>query len=236
MSSSTEFPADETPNSAVPRGRRPGKADTRAKILEAAKTAFAEEGYAAASLRGIAQRAGVDPALVHHYFDGKPALFIEVLGLPRDFTVIQDEVSRSPGSEGVALVERFLTFWDPDPASERPSDWVSVVQAVSSSSPAAAAYNEFLAERIWSRVARDPDDPEWLVRRWLVASQLVGMAFERYVLRLEPLASAPPAEMARWVGPTIDHYLDGPLDIAPSASEASHRAGRSRSHSAARRR
>ena len=71
--------------------------------MAAAEKAFGEEGYAAASLRGIAQRAGVDPALVHHYFDGKAALFIEVLGLPRDFTVIQEEVRRSPGSEGEAL-------------------------------------------------------------------------------------------------------------------------------------
>jgi AcrR family transcriptional regulator len=215
----------------VPRGRRPGKADTRAKILAAAESAFAEDGYAAASLRGIAQRAGVDPALVHHYFNGKAALFIEVLGLPRDFTVIQEEVSRSPASEGVALVERFLTFWDPDPASGRASDYVSLVQAVSSSPQAAVSLNQFLAERIWSRVARDPndpEDPEWLVRRSLVASQLVGLAFERYVMCLEPLASAPPAEVARWVGPTLDRYLDGRVEIAPSASMDSPRARRAR--------
>lgn len=200
----------------MPRGRRPGKADTRATILAAANAAFAEEGYAAASLRGIAQRAGVDPALVHHYFDGKPALFIETLGLPRDFTVIQEEVSRSPGSEGVALVERFLTFWDPDPASGSASSYVSLVQAVSSSSQAAESFKQFMAERIWSRVARDPgnpEDPDWLLRRSLVASQLAGMAFERYVLRLEPMASASPEEVARWVGPTIDQYLEGPLDL-----------------------
>jgi AcrR family transcriptional regulator len=204
--------------------------------VAAAKAAFSEEGYAVASLRGIAQRAGVDPALVHHYFDGKADLFIEVLGLPRDFTVIQDQVSRSPGSEGRALVEHFLTFWDVDPASGRASDWVSVVQAVSSSPQAAASYNQFLAERIWARVARDPDDPEWLVRRSLVASQLVGMAFERYVLRLEPLASAPPTEVARWVGPTLDRYLNGPVEIEPSVSEGSPGAGRGRSRSRARRR
>jgi AcrR family transcriptional regulator len=182
-------------------------------------------------VRGIAQRAGVDPALVHHYFEGKAALFVEVMGLPRDFTVIQQEVSRSPGSEGTALVERFLTFWDPDPASGRASDYLSLVQAVSSSPKAAASLNQFLAERIWSRVAREPDDPEnpeWLVRRSLVASQLVGLGFERYVLRLEPLASAPPAEVAKWVGPTLDRYLDGPVDIAPSASKDSRRARRAR--------
>jgi AcrR family transcriptional regulator len=212
----------------VPRGRRPGKADTRAKILAAAEAAFAEDGYAESSLRGIAQRAGVDPALVHHYFDGKAALFIEVLGLPRDFTVIQEEVSRSPESEGVALVERFLTFWDPDPASGRASDFLSLVQVVSSSPEVAESLNQFLAARIWSRRASDPDDPEWLVRRSLVASQLAGMAFERYVLRLEPLASAPPAEVAKWVGPTIDRYLGGPVEIAPPASKDSRRDRRAR--------
>src|SRR2546421_10258 len=70
VSSSTEFPTDEAP-APMPRGRRPGKADTRAQIVAAAEAVFASEGYAQASLRGIAQRAGVDPALVHHYFDGK---------------------------------------------------------------------------------------------------------------------------------------------------------------------
>lgn len=180
--------------------------------MAAAAAAFADEGYAEASLRGIAQRADVDPALVHHYFAGKAALFVEVMGLPRDFTQIRDDVANSRGSHGAALVEHFLRFWDGDRATGGTSSYLSLVQAVSSSPQAAASLNQFLAERIWSRVVSDPDDPTWLVRRSLIASQLVGLGFERYVMRLEPLASAAPGEVARWIGPTIDRYMDGPLD------------------------
>jgi AcrR family transcriptional regulator len=203
--------------------------------VAAASAAFAEEGYAAASLRGIAQRAGVDPALVHHYFDGKAALFVEVMGLPRDFAEVRDEVTRSPGSKGAALVERFLVYWDGDRETGRASSFLSLVQAVSSSPQAAESLNQFLHDRIWSRVAPLPDDPEFLVRRALIASQLAGVAFQRYVQCLEPLASAPPDEVARWVGPTIDRYMDGPLDLTPSSSDGARRAGRSRSRSRARR-
>jgi AcrR family transcriptional regulator len=197
--------------------------------LAAAESAFAQDGYAAASLRGIAQLAGVDPALVHHYFDGKAGLFVEVMGLPRDFAEIRDEVTRSPGSKGTALVEHFLVYWDGDRAVGRASSFRSLVQAVSSSPQAAESLNQFLADRIWSRVASVPDDPEWLVRRALIASQLAGLGFQRYVQCLEPLASAPPVEVARWVGPTIDRYMDGPVALAPPASASSPRTLRSRS-------
>jgi AcrR family transcriptional regulator len=211
----------------MPRGRRPGKADTRAQIVAAAEAAFASEGYAQASLRGIAQRASVDPALVHHYFDGKAALFVEVTGLPRDFREIRDEVDRTPGPRGTALVDRFLRYWDEEPPEGRANTFLSLMQAVSSSTQAAASFKQFLVDRVWSQVARDPDDPDWLIRRALVGSQLVGLGFQRYVLLLEPLASADPAEVAGWVGPTIDRYMAGPLEAAP-APDSSRRSRRAR--------
>jgi AcrR family transcriptional regulator len=185
---------------------------------------FAAEGYAAASLRGIAQRAGVDPALVHHYFEGKAALFVEVTGLPGDFREIQHEVSSAAGSRGTALVDRFLRYWDEEPPEGRANSFLSLVQAVSSSPQAAESFKQFLIDRIWSR--RDADDPDWLIRRALVASQLVGLGFQRYILRLAPLDTADPAEVARWVGPTIDRYMAGPLEVA--APDGSRRARRAR--------
>jgi AcrR family transcriptional regulator len=196
--------------------------------VAAAAAVFASEGYAQASLRGIAQRAGVDPALVHHYFDGKAALFVEVTGLPRDFREIRNEVSQAPGSRGEALVDRFLRYWDEEPPEGRANTFLSLMQAVSSSTQAAASFKQFLVDRIWSQVARDPDDPEWLIRRALVASQLVGLGFQRYVLDLEPLASAEPAEMARWVGPTIDRYMAGPVEMTAPATDSSRRSRRNR--------
>ena len=94
--------------------------------MAAADAVFASEGYAQASLRGIAQRAGVDPALVHHYFAGKAALFVEVTGLPRDFREIQEEVGRAQGSRGTALVDRFLRYWDEEPPEGRASSFVAL--------------------------------------------------------------------------------------------------------------
>jgi AcrR family transcriptional regulator len=202
--------------------------------VAAAEAVFASEGYAQASLRGIAQRAGVDPALVHHYFDGKAALFVEVTGLPRDFREVREEVDRASGSRGTALVDRFLRYWDEEPPEGRANSFLSLMQAVSSSTQAADSFKQFLVDRIWSQVARDPDDPEWLIRRSLISSQLVGLAFQRYVLRLEPLASAEPAEVAGWVGPTIDRYMSGPvaLALAPAPAPApvpdGRRSGRAR--------
>jgi AcrR family transcriptional regulator len=209
----------------VPRGRRPGKADTRAQIVSAAEAVFASDGYAQASLRGIAQRAGVDPALVHHYFDGKAALFVEVTGLPRDFREIRDEVGRAPGSRGTVLVDRFLRYWDEEPPEGRANSFLSLVQAVSSSPQAAESLKQFLIDRIWSQVARDPNDADWLIRRALIGSQLLGLGFQRYILRLAPLDGADPAEVARWVGPTIDRYMAGPLEAAmPDGSRRARRA------------
>ncbi|HLY84535.1 MAG TPA: helix-turn-helix domain-containing protein, partial [Acidimicrobiales bacterium] len=92
-------------------GRRPGGIDTRADILEAAKACFAEEGYEKASLRGIARRAGVDPALVHHYFDGKPELFMATVNIGRDPSEIFDEVQAS-SRKGETLVRAFLEEWE----------------------------------------------------------------------------------------------------------------------------
>lgn len=195
-----------------PAGRRPGGPDTRAEILEAASKTFSEEGYAGASIRGIAQRAGVDPALVHHYFDGKHSLFVQVMGLPSRLGQIHQEVSGHLALGGAGVVRGFLGVWDAEPPSEEsPGSFVSLMQAASSSPQLADSLREFIAERIFARLPLDPDDEQTPLRRALVASQLAGLAFDRYIFRLEPLASADPALVARWIGPTIDCYLFGPI-------------------------
>ncbi len=199
MSSSTSFTSGE-----YPRGRRPGGQDTRAAIVAAARACFTEVGYERASLRAIARRAGVDPALVHHYFDGKPALFVEVLHMAADPRRIAERLHIEPGREkGSKLVAAFLGMWEPGPR------FISLVQAVSGSPDAADGLREFLSERVWSFVAgAEPDGDGVPVRRALIASQLFGVGWTRYVLRLEPFASASIEQVAAWVGPTIDRYFD----------------------------
>jgi AcrR family transcriptional regulator len=194
------------------RGRPAGPTDSRARILAAARATFAEVGYGSASLRAIARRAGVDPALVHHYFDGKAALFIEVLQLARDPAEVVSEVDQHAGraGHGEALATAFLRFWEPRQA-DTPSPFVTAVQAVSASSEAAAGWREFLMERVWSRAGPHMDPAERPLRRAHVSAFLFGMAWNRYLVQLEPYASAPIDELARWVGPTLDQLLSGPL-------------------------
>ena len=191
-------------------GRRPSGTDTRAEIITAARQAFTEEGYNQATLRGIARRAGVDPALVHHYFTDKPQLFVEAMQLPADPQQVQQEAATPHDlPAGERLVERFLAQWE---AGDGPgsASFVSVAQAVAASPQAASAIREFVADRIRLTVPADEDPALSRRRRALVSAQLFGIAWHRYVMQVEPLASATRAEVARWAGPAIDPYLSRP--------------------------
>jgi AcrR family transcriptional regulator len=187
----------------TPAGRRPGSRDTRAEILDAARQSFAEEGYERSSVRGIARRAGVDPALVHHYFGDKARLFVELVHLVRDPRTNVDEMHAAGGITGARIVRNFLSSWESGTAEEdRGSRFATIVEAVASSPRAADALREFLEERVWSRVPEPPRN------RALITAQLFGLAWTRYILRVEPVASADPEDLARWVGATIDTLLE----------------------------
>src|SRR5580700_7347 len=96
---------------AAAAGRRPGNVDTRSEIVEAAKRVFAAKGYDGASLRAVAREAGVDPALVHHYFDGKAALFVAAMALPFDPREVKAHAA-APEYSGARTIEAFLSMWD----------------------------------------------------------------------------------------------------------------------------
>jgi AcrR family transcriptional regulator len=194
----------------VGRGRRPGKVDTRAQIVRAARAAFADGGYAAVSMRAIARRAEVDPALVHHYFVDKAALFVETMALPVDPKTITEEVNVH-GFSGERLVERFLAQWERGKGPGSPA-FLNLVQAMAASPGVADNMREFIAERVGVHGAPDDGEAMLLRRRSLVSSQLMGLAWARYVMRMEPMASASRAEVARWAGPNVDRYAIGKLD------------------------
>ena len=103
---------------AAAAGRRPGNVDTKSEIVEAAKRVFAAKGYDGASLRAVAREAGVDPALVHHYFDGKAALFVAAMALPfdpRSVPVHEQPVwseADTATSPGAMIITAFLSMWD----------------------------------------------------------------------------------------------------------------------------
>jgi AcrR family transcriptional regulator len=205
----------------MPRtGRRPGKHDTRADIIAAARSVFAEVGYAQASMRGIAHRAGVDPALVHHYFDGKVPLFVEVMGLPGDLPGRAADLTARQALRGAEIVLAFLHLWDAHSARAAGSNpFLSLVQAMTSTPEAAESLAEFAAER-FSPLAAVRGSEQGALRRSLVGSQLLGLGFQRYVLRSQPLATAAPEQIAAWAGPAIDRYLRDPLPDVPASSPA----------------
>jgi AcrR family transcriptional regulator len=203
-------------SAAAAAGRRPGNADTRGEIVEAAKRVFAAKGYDGASLRAVAREAEVDPALVHHYFDGKASLFIAAMALPFDPRTVKEEqgdpASTSTSTPGVMVVAGFLTMWDH--AEGTGSSFAACVAGMAASTSVADAMREFVAERVWknSPVNDGEGDDVTRQRRALVSSQLMGLAFTRYILRVPPVSTAPPAEIARWAGPTLDRYMVGDID------------------------
>lgn len=196
-----------------PAGRRPGNVDTRAEIIDAARRVFAQKGYDQASLRGVAREAGVDAALVHHYFDGKPDLFVAAMSIPFDPRAVRTAAGEKDvdSFSGARVIEHFLGMWDR--AEGTGSSFATCVSAMASSRQVADAMREFVADRVWlvSKFKDENVDMFWR-RRALVSSQLMGLAFTRYILRVRPVSTASPADIGRWAGPTLDRYVMGDID------------------------
>ncbi|SDP70703.1 DNA-binding transcriptional regulator, AcrR family [Pedococcus dokdonensis] len=201
-----------------PRGRRPGGADTRQAIVEAARVDFAEQGYDGTSLRGIARRAEVDPALVHHYFGGKPQLFAAVMDIPVDPSALIGAVLAGPRDRiGEALVRTFLRVWDDEAGRQR---FQALVRAAVTHEEATRMLREFLVREVFGRVVRElategpeepsgADQPALEVRAGLAASQMIGLAMMRYIVEFPAVVEATHDELAALVGPTLQRYLVG---------------------------
>jgi AcrR family transcriptional regulator len=199
-----------TDDSSAPRrrGRRPGGGDTRAALLDAARTVFAERGYDGATVRTIAERAGVDPAMVNHWFGGKEPLFVAALDLPADpGAIIGEALPGDPEHLAERIIGRVLRVWDETGAAQL----ATLLQSIASHEVAASLLREFIGRvlvgKVLSTVA--PDRPE--LRASLAGSQMFGLAFVRYVLKVEPLASADHATIIAAVAPNLQRYLTGPL-------------------------
>src|ERR1700691_4624454 len=205
-------------SAAAAAGRRPGNVDTKSEIVEAPTRVFAAKGYDGASLRAVAREAGVDPALVHHYFDGKAALFVAAMALPFDprSVPVHDQAvwseSDLASNPGTMVITAFLSMWDH--AEGTGSSYASCVAGMAASTSVADAMREFVAERVWDRspVNEGENQERPRQRRALVASQLMGLAFIRYILRVPPISTTTPEEIAGWAGPTLDRYMVGPID------------------------
>jgi AcrR family transcriptional regulator len=193
------------------RGRRSGSDHSREAILVAARKLFAEQGFDGTSLRHVAREASVDPAMVHHFFKGKDELFASSVQLPADpEEVLTGVETLDPGARAEALVRAVVRLWE-GPAQP---GLVAFVRGTIGSKAKTALLRETVSRTILSRVMVGVQGPaeDVRLRGNLVASQVVGLMLLRYVIRLEPLASADQEEVVRIVAPTIQRYLTGDLD------------------------
>jgi AcrR family transcriptional regulator len=190
-------------------GRRKGSPDTRDAILAAARDQFADRGFDGASVRQIATSAGVDPALVHHYFGTKDGLFLATIEAPMDPRQVLSAAVVGP-RELVAerLLRAALGVWEHPTAG--PSI-VALARSAISHDWSARMIREFLTTQILRRVMNELQVPpdEAPTRSALVASQLFGLLMIRHVMKIEPLASASVDTVVAAVAPTMQRYLTG---------------------------
>ncbi|MBA3742153.1 TetR family transcriptional regulator [Sporichthya sp.] len=195
------------------RGRPSGGSggeDTAALIVGAARAEFAAQGYDGASMRGIARAAGVDPALVHHYFKGKEALFVAAMQLPfNPADVLPTVLAGAAGPDEVAdrMIRFIFSIWR-DADTRAP--FLGLLRSATNSEIGAEMMRSFISTALFARVAEHlPPAPDLGLRINLAAAHIVGVALMRYVVRVEPLASAPEDEVIARVTPAIRGYFSG---------------------------
>jgi AcrR family transcriptional regulator len=202
-------------------GRRSGDSGTRDAILTAARQRFGSQGYDGASIRAIAGDAGVDPALVHHFFGTKERLFAAAMSLPAvpseaiDALLAAERARLGPDFAdhlGEVLVRGMLTIWA---TVDIRAVFLGLLRSSATNEQAVDMLREFVTGTILAVLERSAvqglSPAERRYRAALVASQVVGLGFTRYVLRLEPMASAPAEDLVAAVGPAVQRYLTGAL-------------------------
>jgi AcrR family transcriptional regulator len=202
-------------------GRRPGDSDTRGAIRAAASHQFAERGYDRTSLRSIAAEAGVDPALVAHFFGSKQKLFVEVVELPFDPAEAFQTVFAGDRDEVGNRFAHFLMTLFEEPEAQR--SMTGLVRAAASEPEAARMVREVVTRQILARIVEELGVDDADVRASLVSSQVVGLLMSRYVVGTEPLASLPAEWVANAIGPNLQRYLTEPLPSPPRRRAAGRR-------------
>ncbi|NLU75418.1 TetR/AcrR family transcriptional regulator [Streptomyces sp. HNM0575] len=192
-----------------------GEPATRDRILGSARTEFGERGYDKASIRAIARGAGVDSALVHHYFGTKEQVFAAaVQGAFAPALGIPDMLlSGSPEEWGEQLVGYVFGIWE-DAATRDPL--LAILRSAVSNETAAAIFRGLVSRNLLERVAAGLeqvsaglDEPDAALRVELALAQLVGTAMLRYVIKVEPIASARPEELIPRLAPVVQRHLTG---------------------------
>jgi AcrR family transcriptional regulator len=191
------------------RGRPAGNSDTRERILASARELFARNGIGNTSIRAVATAAGVDSALVHHYFGTKEKLFAAAVHIPIDPMDIIGPLREIPAEQlGATIPSMLLPLWDSDVGTA----FIATLRSVLAGTEV-NLFSTFIEDVIGVEVGARVDNPpgSGIVRIQFVASQLVGVLLARYILELEPFASLPADQIARTIAPNLQRYLTGDL-------------------------
>lgn len=188
-----------------PIGRRPSNPDTRNDIVATARRLFANSGYDKTSVRDIAAGAGVDPALIRHYFGSKAELFRSTMGWPFDPAEISAHIADGDRDEiGARLTRVFFTAW------ERPDSGASllaILRGAATHDESAALVRQFIQGQLYPQMAKLLTGSDTELRVDLAMGQLLGIAYLRHVLQVEPIASAPVDELIARVAPIVTAHL-----------------------------
>jgi AcrR family transcriptional regulator len=180
--------------------------DVREAVLDAARAAFHTKGYAKTSMKGVAAMAGVAPSVVGKYYANKESMFAAAMRLPFDPSRSVPELLL-PGLEGMGerLVRGTFELFKDEEVRE---DLLALFQAGASAGRAASSLQDFLEESVIDRIASGIGIPDARMRSALISSHLVGLGATRYIIRLEPLASASEEYVVRLYAPLIQDLLD----------------------------
>ena len=199
--------------SVMPEARRPGRWRTgqlsKQRIIDAARERFTRDGYEQATVRAIAADAGVDVAMVYYFFGNKEGLFTAAALTGPEHPLHQLATLLDEGSDqiGLRLVRRFIERWDAGAVYE---PLVALWRSAPIQPQARNVLHDSLAGPVAARVADEFGVADAELRVELVASHLAGLAFARYQLKIEPIASAAIDDVVAWVGPTVERYLAHP--------------------------
>ncbi len=179
-------------------GMRRSSEETKAVILAAARERFATTGYQAATIRAIAADAHIDPSMVMRYFGNKDQLFAAAA----EFDLRFPDLSDVPRAElGAALVAHFLDRWTQD------DGLIVLLRSSTTNTEAAQRMQAIFAEQLGPAIARlNPTDPARCAG--LIATQVLGMAMCRFVLKLPPIVAMSDGDLVHWLAPTLQRYLD----------------------------
>jgi AcrR family transcriptional regulator len=187
-------------------GRRPGDPNTREEILVAARAAFGELGFDRATIRGIAEAAGVDPALIHHYFGIKADLYAAAIDMPlAPSKLIPELLEGDPADLGFRITTMFFFVWE-NPESREPL-LAMLRGAFGGNEQGTDGFRQFVLHGLLGRVVDVIGGPDVELRVELAMAQLVGTAVLRYVVRADPLAGAGVDRLIRELAPRVQSYL-----------------------------